>query len=74
MTPNEVTYATLNNGHCKAGKVVVYLSLVDHMKENGSDHAKYSYLQSFDEWISQGKWLDTNKEVERVYHEIDHVY
>ena len=37
MTPNEVTYTTLNNGHCKGGKAVIYLALVEHMKENGCD-------------------------------------
>ena len=37
MTPNEVTYTTLNNGHCKEGKIVIYHALVDHMKENGCD-------------------------------------
>ena len=45
MTPNEVTYTTLNNGHCKGGKVVVYLALVDHMKENGCDQPKiHTYI------------------------------
>ena len=37
MTPKEVTYSTLNNGHGKGGKVAIYLALVDHMKENGCD-------------------------------------
>ena len=37
MIPNEVTYTTLNNGHCKGGKIVIYLALVEHMKENDCD-------------------------------------
>ena len=38
MKPNEVTYTTLNNGHWKGGKVVIYLALVEqYMKENGCD-------------------------------------
>ena len=44
MTPNEVTYTTLNNGHCKGGKFVIYISLVEHMKENGCDQPNiYTY-------------------------------
>ena len=27
----------MNNGHCKGGKVAIYLALVEHMKENGCD-------------------------------------
>ena len=37
MTPNEVTYTILNNGYCKGGKVVIYLALVENMKENGCE-------------------------------------
>ena len=43
MTPNEVTYTTLNNGHRKGGKVVIYLSLVEHMKENGCEPNIHTY-------------------------------
>ena len=50
MTPNEVTYTTLNNGHCKGGKVVIYVALVEHMKENGCDqpniHTNYNPLMN----------------------------
>ena len=43
MTLNEVTYTTLNNGHCKGGKVVIYLALVEHMKENGCEPSIHNY-------------------------------
>ena len=43
MTPNEVTYTTLNNGHCKGGKVVICLALVEHMKENGYELNIHTY-------------------------------
>ena len=43
MTPNEVTYTTLIYGHCKGGKVVIYLALVEHMKENGYEPNIHTY-------------------------------
>ena len=36
-------YTTLNNGKCKGGKVVVYLALVEHMKENGCEENIHTY-------------------------------
>ena len=39
FTAGSSQYTTLNNGHCKGGKVVIYLTLVEHMKENGCDQA-----------------------------------
>ena len=43
MTPNEVTYTTLIYGHCKGGQVVIYLALVEHMKENGCDQPNINH-------------------------------
>ena len=40
----------LNNGHCKRGKVVIYIALVENMKENGCDqpniHTNYNPLMN----------------------------
>ena len=47
MIANEVTYTTLNNGHCKGGKVVIYLALVEHMKENDCDQPNiHAYINN----------------------------
>ena len=43
MTRNEVKYTTLIYGHSKGGKVVIYLALVEHMKENGCEPNIHTY-------------------------------
>ena len=61
MTPNEVTYTTLINGHCRGGKVVIYLALVEHTKENGCEPNINTYNPLMNGFHKENDWIQIRR-------------